>query len=65
MVIIRLASDLVTDFESGRRNIKAETFMKLAGVPEAGVGRECMGPGTAGPHERSRWFGWPRVASGG
>jgi hypothetical protein len=30
-----LASDLVRDFESGRRNIEAETFMELAGVPEA------------------------------
>ena len=26
---------------------------------------ECVGPGTARPHERSRWLPWPRVASGG
>jgi hypothetical protein len=24
-----------------------------------------QGTVTAGPHERSRWFPWPRVASGG
>lgn len=30
MLIMRLAGDLVRDFGSGRRNIKAETFMRLA-----------------------------------
>ena len=47
-----------------RRRTERGSIVVSENITLDGVVRECAGPGTAGLHVRSRWFPWPRVASG-
>jgi hypothetical protein len=61
----RLAPAAPARRRTERGKIGVSENITLDGVVQECAGPGTAGPGTAGPRERSRWFPWPRVVSGG